>query len=591
MTPLAKIVEALLFLSPEPVSLDDLRDATQQDEWAVLDALTELRDGLHGRGVVLKEIGGGWTLASHPGAEEAARRLLSKPRTPTLTPAQAETLSVVAYLQPVSRPEMARIRGVASESATAALAERGLIEEAGRSPFGAVLYRTTPLFLKLFGLRSLEELPELEQWDPSPEDQAALRDRLLRAATSARAPPARQGPPPSTGWSSTSTSSRGRSTCCCADPARGGRPARGRARRRRARLPRSLEARGELDLEAATEFLVLIAALLELKSRLMLRGEEIEELDELEPAEAAEELLERMLRTRASAAPASWLSERGGRGNRCCYRAAPLPPLRRASLEQAEAVYDPAALGAALGGLLRTPPPSTSATWRCRASARRARSRTCARCCARGTFVASTRPSRGADRGDGRRHAVRAARALQARRGELGAGRAVRGRSRVRRAPARTPRGGRDELRRSRRCCSSSPEPGARSPTCADAAEQRRVRRCSTALTRAARRRCDGRGVVLRELAGGWTLASHAGTEEAARRLLARPRTPPLTPAAGRDARDRRLPAAGLAAGDGAHPRRRRGVGRPRALLERGLIEEAGRSQFGASSTARRRCS
>ena len=128
-----------------------------------------------------KEVAGGWTLASHPGAEEAARRLLSRPRTPALTPAQAETLAIVAYLQPVSRPEMARIRGVASESATAALVERGLIEEAGRSQFGAVLYRTTPLFLKLFGLRSLDELPELEQWDPSPEDQAALRDRLLRA--------------------------------------------------------------------------------------------------------------------------------------------------------------------------------------------------------------------------------------------------------------------------------------------------------------------------------------------------------------------------------------------------------------------------
>jgi segregation and condensation protein B len=181
MTPLARIIEALLFLSPEPVSLEDLRDATEQDEWAVLDALTELRDGLHGRGVALKEIGGGWTLATHPAAEEAARRLLSRPRTPALTPAQAETLSVVAYLQPVSRPEMARIRGVASESATSALVERGLIEEAGRSSFGAVLYRTTPLFLKLFGLRSVEELPELEQWDPSPEDQAALRDRLLRA--------------------------------------------------------------------------------------------------------------------------------------------------------------------------------------------------------------------------------------------------------------------------------------------------------------------------------------------------------------------------------------------------------------------------
>jgi segregation and condensation protein B len=181
MTPLARVVEALLFLSPEPVSLADLRDATAHDEWAVLDALAELRDGLHGRGVELREVAEGWALASRPEAEEAARRLLSRPRTPALTPAQAETLSIVAYLQPVSRPEVARIRGVASESATAALSERGLIEEAGRSPFGAVLYRTTPLFLKLFGLASLQQLPELSEWDPSPEDEAALRDRLLRA--------------------------------------------------------------------------------------------------------------------------------------------------------------------------------------------------------------------------------------------------------------------------------------------------------------------------------------------------------------------------------------------------------------------------
>ena len=81
----------------------------------------------------------------------------------------------------MSRPEVARIRGVASESATSALVERGLIEEAGRSQFGAVLYRTTPLFLKLFGLDSLDDLPDVAQWDPSPEEEAALRDRLLRA--------------------------------------------------------------------------------------------------------------------------------------------------------------------------------------------------------------------------------------------------------------------------------------------------------------------------------------------------------------------------------------------------------------------------
>jgi segregation and condensation protein B len=114
-------------------------------------------------------------------AEPAARRLLAKPRTPPLSPAQAETLSIVAYLQPVSRPEVARIRGVASDSATATLLERGLIEEAGRSQFGAVLYRTTPLFLKLFGLGSLDELPDPTQWDPTPEEQGELRDRLLRA--------------------------------------------------------------------------------------------------------------------------------------------------------------------------------------------------------------------------------------------------------------------------------------------------------------------------------------------------------------------------------------------------------------------------
>ena len=181
MTGLARLIEALLFLAPDPVPVDELADALQAGEEDVRESLGELRHALGGRGVVLREVAGGWALASHPDAEEAARRLLARPRTPGLTPAQAETLSIVAYLQPVSRPEVARIRGVASESAASALSERGLIEEAGRSQFGAVLYRTTPLFLKLFGLRTLEELPELEQWDPSPEDQAALRDRLLRA--------------------------------------------------------------------------------------------------------------------------------------------------------------------------------------------------------------------------------------------------------------------------------------------------------------------------------------------------------------------------------------------------------------------------
>ena len=147
-------LEALLFLAPDPVSVEELADALQTSEEAVTQAAKELEADLEGRGLVLRRVAGGLALASHPDAEEAARRLLARPRTPALTPAQAETLAIVAYLQPVSRPEVARIRGVASESATSALVERGLIEEAGRSQFGAVLYRTTPLFLKLFGLDS-----------------------------------------------------------------------------------------------------------------------------------------------------------------------------------------------------------------------------------------------------------------------------------------------------------------------------------------------------------------------------------------------------------------------------------------------------
>jgi len=183
LSELARIVEALLFLSPDPVSAEDLADATGCEAGEVAAAVAELdRAYAPGeRGLALKRVAGGIALASDPVAEESARRLLAKPRTPPLTPAQAETLAIVAYLQPVSRPEITRIRGVAAESAAATLEERGFIEEAGRSQFGAVLYRTTDLFLKLFGLHSLNALPSVAEWDPSPEEQADLRDRLLRA--------------------------------------------------------------------------------------------------------------------------------------------------------------------------------------------------------------------------------------------------------------------------------------------------------------------------------------------------------------------------------------------------------------------------
>ena len=154
MPELARTVEALLFLSSDPLTVAELADATQTGEGAVRAALEllagEYAPGRHG--LRLRELAGGWTFASDPDSEDAARRLFSRPRTATLTPAQAETLAIVAYLQPVSRPEITRIRGVSADSATATLLERGLIEEAGHSQFGAVFYRTGTQFLKLFGL-------------------------------------------------------------------------------------------------------------------------------------------------------------------------------------------------------------------------------------------------------------------------------------------------------------------------------------------------------------------------------------------------------------------------------------------------------
>ncbi len=180
---LERTLESLLFLSSDPVTPEALAQATDAELHEVHTALERIREHLEfeRRGLVLRELAGGWTLSAHPDAEDAARALLAKPRTPPLTAAQAETLAIVAYLQPVSRPEIARIRGVNAESATQTLLERGLLEEAGRSHFGAVLLRTSDLFLKLFGLGSLDELPDVTEFDPSPELEEELRERLLRA--------------------------------------------------------------------------------------------------------------------------------------------------------------------------------------------------------------------------------------------------------------------------------------------------------------------------------------------------------------------------------------------------------------------------
>ena len=130
---------------------------------------------------MLEEVAGGYAFRASRDAADACARLFERPVERGLSQAALETLAIVAYLGPVSRPEVARIRGVAADSAVASLVERGLISEAGRESGlgGAVRYRTTPLFERVFGLESLAALPRL---DDLGADASELRSRLLQVA-------------------------------------------------------------------------------------------------------------------------------------------------------------------------------------------------------------------------------------------------------------------------------------------------------------------------------------------------------------------------------------------------------------------------
>jgi segregation and condensation protein B len=178
--------EAMLFVAAEPLSLSELAAAGEVDEAAVEQALEGLERALAGRGagVVLDRSGGRYGLRAAPGEPaEAASRLQARAPERGLSPAAMETLAVVAYLQPVGRPEIARIRGVSSDAVVAGLLERELIEEAGRGEgLGApVLYRTTSVFDRIFGLEEgIAGLPGLDAEDGIDGDE--LRQRLHAVA-------------------------------------------------------------------------------------------------------------------------------------------------------------------------------------------------------------------------------------------------------------------------------------------------------------------------------------------------------------------------------------------------------------------------
>lgn len=169
MKPLAQLIEAALFAANRPITVEELQtlepDAPLADVRTALEELREHYD-FDGHSVEVLELAGGYQILTRRAFAEAIERAQFAVRTPRLTAAAMETLSVIAYRQPVGRAEIEEIRGVSAGGVLRSLQERGLIEVVGRSESMGrpLLYGTTALFLELLGLRDLAELPRTDEF-------------------------------------------------------------------------------------------------------------------------------------------------------------------------------------------------------------------------------------------------------------------------------------------------------------------------------------------------------------------------------------------------------------------------------------------
>jgi len=174
------LIEAIMFVAEEPLEAVELAEVLEIPVDEVIETLQTMKVTLRdtGRGVVLREVAGGWRMYSNPDAREYLERFAATERATKLSAAALETLAVVAYRQPVSRGQVGEIRGVDSDHALRTLERRGLVAEIGRAagPGQAVLFGTTPLFLEKLGINGLDELPPLADHVPP----AAVVDILER---------------------------------------------------------------------------------------------------------------------------------------------------------------------------------------------------------------------------------------------------------------------------------------------------------------------------------------------------------------------------------------------------------------------------
>ncbi len=175
--PLAAQVEALLFVAAEPVTSGQLAAALETSVSEVENALEELDASLRTRGLRLQRFSGRLQLTTAPQAAEAIERFLGLEATSHLSRAALETLAIIAYQQPVTRPQVDAVRGVNSDGVMKSLLSKGLIQESGRAegPGRPILYSTTTTFLQHFGLNSLAELPPLHLAEQTKQDVDLLK--------------------------------------------------------------------------------------------------------------------------------------------------------------------------------------------------------------------------------------------------------------------------------------------------------------------------------------------------------------------------------------------------------------------------------
>ena len=175
-------LEALLFVSDEPVSAVTLAKMLEAETQEVVAALTELKQQLEQqeRGIQLYEVAGGWRLYTHPAYHELLEQYVLSWDTRKMSAAALEVLAIVAYTQPITRNQISSIRGVTSDSPLNTLIERGYVREAGAAdaPGNPILYATTRTFLERYGLASVKELPNLEDFAPDEKTAQLIRERL-----------------------------------------------------------------------------------------------------------------------------------------------------------------------------------------------------------------------------------------------------------------------------------------------------------------------------------------------------------------------------------------------------------------------------